>query len=565
MNAKFDAPCRFYVQGNCREGDQCKYSHDTSNIERVNLVRDEKGKLNLKKNNDYQTQDRKIVRGRGRGRGQIDRYQEEEQTKDNYKIDKSDRIEQKQRQQQPRNSYEQKSGQRFGQQKEGNENRQIKQKWDRNQDQQENQIQKPVYREKNNQERNNVNSERWQRNQDIENGDDQQQFQQNTRGRGRGRGRGGRENTFTKRDQIQDEENENERPKERMKERTKERPSQSEQQIENVSITKKVKKNEIQVKKRHQVLNLAQKKNISNLIQIAGYHFQFLGILRTDAIDFYQIPFKRNGIEIIDEERKVTISQTDKQFISAFMQEHPNNEYTLIIQFQKEEESFKNLLVFHNVFHQQCPQIISDISMKEIVYTNFEDGQLFTFCKDGLIRIFTQNDIGQLKYTQHYNVEQSMESVIKVGSNFLIGMRSGQLYLFNGKILTEIPYKFTQKCTQMIIDFNRVILKMDDDIQTSIYILSQNLEIIGPIYKGEKVICLELIKSYESDKLFILGFSESVEIHTEIENKLYPINVMLHQRLMQMKKIEITNENMVTQKFIVGECDEENENIQCST
>ncbi|CAD8212873.1 unnamed protein product [Paramecium octaurelia] len=543
MNAKFDAPCRFYIQGNCREGDQCKYSHDSSNIEKVNLVRDEKGKLNLKKNNDYQTQERKFVRGRGRGRAQIDRYQEEEQTKDNNKIDKSDRIDLKQRQQQPKNSYEQKSGQRFGQQKEANENRQIKYKRDQNQDQQENQNQQPVQREKNIQERNNVNSERWQRNQDNDNGDDQQQFRQNTRGRGRGRGRGGRENTFTKRDHIQDEE--------------KERTNQSEQQIETVSITKKVKKNEIQVKKRHQVLNLVQKKNIANLIQIAGYHFQFLGILRADAIDFYQIPFKRNGNEIIDEEKKVTISQTDKQFISAFIQEHPNNEYTLIIQFQKEEESFKNLMVFHNVFHQQCPQIISDISMKEIVYTNFEDGQLYTFCKDGLIRIFTQNDIGQLRYTQHYNVEQSMESVIKVGSNFLIGMRSGQLYLFNGKILTEIPYKFTQKCTQMIIDFNRVILKMDDDIQTSIYILSQNLEIIGPIYNGEKVICLELIKSYESDKLFILGFSESVEIHTEIENKLYPINVMLHQRLMQMKKIEITNENMVTQKFIVGECNEE--------
>ena len=53
MSTKFDAPCRFYVQGNCREGDQCKYSHDTSNIEKVNLIRDERGKLNLKKNNDY--------------------------------------------------------------------------------------------------------------------------------------------------------------------------------------------------------------------------------------------------------------------------------------------------------------------------------------------------------------------------------------------------------------------------------------------------------------------------------------------------------------------------------
>ncbi|CAK68161.1 unnamed protein product (macronuclear) [Paramecium tetraurelia] len=112
------------------------------------------------------------------------------------------------------------------------------------------------------------------------------------------------------------------------------------------------------------------------------------------------------------------------------------------------------------------------------------------------------------------------------------------------RIITEIPYKFTQKCTQMIIDINRVILKMDDDTSTSIYVLSQNLEIIGPIYSGAKVVCLELIKSYESDKLFILGLSNSVEIYTEIENKLYPINKILNLKLMQLKKIEITNENM---------------------
>ncbi|CAD8205890.1 unnamed protein product [Paramecium pentaurelia] len=540
MNAKFDAPCRFYVSGNCREGDQCKYSHDTSNIEKVSLIRDEKGKL--KKNNDYQSQDRKMIRGRGRGRGQTDRYQDDEQTKDNNKIDKNERVEFNQRQQQSKNSYEKKGFQRQVQQKEGNEDRQIKQKFNRNIDQQEDQNQQPAYKE-----RNNVNSERWQRNQEKDYGDDQQQFRQNIRGRGRGRerGRGGRENTFTRRDYIQDEDKE------------KDRGNQSEQQIETVSIAKRVKINEIQVKKRAQVLNLEQKKNIDNLIQIAGYNFQFLGILKSDSIDFYQILFKRCGIEIIDEEKKVTISHLDKQFISAFIQEHSNNEYTLVIQFQKEEESFKNLLIFYNVFQQQLPQIISDISMKEIVYTNFENGLLYTFCKDGLIRIFQQNEMGQFKYIQHYNVEQSMESVIKVGSNYLIGMRSGQLYLFNGIIITEIPYKFTQKCTQMIIDFNRVILKMDDEDQTSIYILSQKLEIIGPIYNGEKVICLELIKSYESDKLFILGLSNSVEVYTEIDNKLYLINAILNQKFMQMKKIEITNENMVTQKFIVGEYDGE--------
>ncbi|CAD8072483.1 unnamed protein product [Paramecium primaurelia] len=528
MNAKFDAPCRFYVQGNCREGDQCKYSHDTSNIEKVDLVRDERGKLNLK--NGYQSQNRKNVRGRGRG--QIDRYQDEEQIKDYNKIDKSERVDYKQRQQQQNNSYEQKNVQKFGKQLEGNENRQIKQKQDRNLDQQENQIDQFVNRE-----RNNVNSERWQRHENIDNEDDYKQFRQNTNVRGRG----GRENTFTRRDQIQD------------KEKEQYRGNQSEQQIETVSIIKKVKKNEIQVKKRYQVLNLEQKKNIDNLIQIAGYNYQFLGILKSNSIDFYQILFKRSGIEIIDEEKKVTISHLDKQFISAFIQEHQNNVYTLVIQFQKEEESLKNLLIFHNVFQQQFPQIISDISMKEIVYTNFEDGLLYTFCKDGLIRIFQQNVIGQFKYIQHYNVEQCMESVIKVGSNYLIGMKSGQLYLFNGIIITEIPFKFTQKCTQMIIDFNRVILKMDDDDQTSIYILNQKLEIIGPIYNGEKVICLELIKSYENDKLFILGLSDSVEIYTEIDNKLYSINVILNLKLMQMKKIEITNENMVTQKFIVGE------------
>ncbi|CAD8101341.1 unnamed protein product [Paramecium primaurelia] len=540
MNAKFDAPCRFYVSGNCREGDQCKYSHDTSNIEKVSLIRDEKGKL--KKNNDYQSQDRKMIKGRGRGRGQTDRYQDDEQTKDNNKIDKNERVEFNQRQQQSKNSYEKKGSQRQVQQKEGNEDRQIKQKFNRNIDQQEDQNQQPAYKE-----RNNVNSERWQRNQEKDYGDDQQQFRQNIRGRGRGRerGRGGRENTFTRRDYIQDEDKE------------KDRGNQSEQQIETVSIAKRVKINEIQVKKRAQVLNLEQKKNIDNLIQIAGYNFQFLGILKSDSIDFYQILFKRCGIEIIDEEKKVTISHLDKQFISAFIQEHQNNEYTLVIQFQKEEESFKNLLIFYNVFQQQLPQIISDISMKEIVYTNFENGLLYTFCKDGLIRIFQQNEMGQFKYIQHYNVEQSMESVIKVGSNYLIGMRSGQLYLFNGIIITEIPYKFTQKCTQMIIDFNRVILKMDDEDQTSIYILSQKLEIIGPIYNGEKVICLELIKSYESDKLFILGLTNSVEVYTEIDNKLYLINAILNQKFMQMKKIEITNENMVTQKFIVGEYDGE--------
>ncbi|CAK68162.1 unnamed protein product (macronuclear) [Paramecium tetraurelia] len=379
MNAKFDALCRFFVQGNCRQGDQCKYSHDTSNIEKVNLDRDDKGKLNLKKTNDFQSQDRKIFRGRGRGRGYIDRSQEEQQTKEDNKIDKSERNEYKQRQQQSKISYDQNSFQRYGQSQEGNENRQVKQKFDRNFDEQKNQNQQPTHREKHNfnQEKNNVNSERWQRNQENENGEDQQQFRQNTRGRGRGRGREGRENTFTKRDQIQDEE------------RDKERGNQSEWQIETVSLTKKVKKNEIQVKTRSQVLNLEQKKNIDSLIQIAGYHFQFLGILKSDAIDFYQIPFKRSGSDIIDEEKKVTISHLDKQFISAFIQEHPNNGYTLIIQFQKEEESFKNLLIFHNVFQQQCPYIISDISMKEIVYTNFEDGQLYTFCKDGLIRIFS--------------------------------------------------------------------------------------------------------------------------------------------------------------------------------
>ncbi|CAD8123616.1 unnamed protein product [Paramecium sonneborni] len=532
MNAKSDTPCRYFIKGNCREGEECQYSHDTQNIEKVNLIRDDKGKLNLKKNNDFQFE-RRNVRERGRGRGIQDREQDDELEKDYQKKDNSQRIES----QQQKNQNDQKGEKRFGEQQERNEDKRRKQRFDKNLNEQENKNKYGVQGEINN-----VNSERLEKYQENNNEDDQKQYRQ--RGRGRGRGRGGdRENTFKRREFIQDEE--------------KERGDQIKQKGDGFNKIKKVKVNEIQVKKRIQVLNLEQKKNIDNLIQIVGYNFQFLGILKSNSIDFYQIPFKRNGILIVDDEKKVTISHLDKQFICAFIQEHKNDECSLMIQFQKNDESFKNLLIFNNVFHQQIPQIIFDISMKDIVYTNLEDGLLYTFCKDGLIRIFQQNEIGQFKYIQHYNLEQSIENVIKVGSNYLIGVRTNQLYLFNGTIITEIPYKFNKKCTQMIIDLDRVILKMDEDISTSIYVLSQKLEIIGPIYEGEKVICLEIIKSYESDKLFIFGLSNSVEIYTEIENKLYPINVILNQKFIQMKKIEITNENMVTQKFIVGEYDGE--------
>ncbi|CAD8122957.1 unnamed protein product [Paramecium sonneborni] len=528
MNAKFDTLCRYYNKGNCRKGDQCEYQHDTQNIEKVNLVRDEKGKLDIKRNNDFQYErgnTRGRDRGRGRGRGTYERQQDDEKGRENEKIVKNQEIDQ----QQQKNQYEQSEQKGFGQNQEGNKDRQIKQKQNGNVNQQEGYNQQGEQRE-----RNNVNSKRWERHYNNDYEDNQNQFNQNKH----------RKNTFI----VQNKE----------KEMVKQNRQLNEGLSDVVNVVKKVKKNEMQEKKRNQVLNLEQQINVDKLIQIVGYNFQFLGILTTNTIDFYQIPFKRNGVQILDDENKKRISYQDKQLISASIQQHQNDEYSLVIQFtylKKDQECYKNLLIYNNVFNQQVAQLILDISIKEIAYTDLENRQLCTFCKDGLIRIFQQNDMGQFKYTQHYNVEQSIESVIKVGSNYLIGVISGELFIFDGIVISQIAYKFSKKCTQMIVDFNRVILKMDDDDdnKTSIYVLNQKLEIIGPIYDGEQVKCLELIRSYENDKLFIFGLCNSIEIYIEIENKLHLINVIKNQKFTQMKKIEITNENMVTQKFIAGQ------------
>ena len=88
--------------------------------------------------------------------------------------------------------------------------------------------------------------------------------------------------------------------------------------------------------------------------------------------------------------------------------------------------------------------MVLDIGVKNIVYCYLESGQLYTFCSDGLIRIFNQE--ANYKYINHYDLEQGIESVIKVGSNYLIGTRSAKLLLFDGQLATEIPFKTDMKC-----------------------------------------------------------------------------------------------------------------------
>ncbi|CAD8195548.1 unnamed protein product [Paramecium octaurelia] len=407
-------------------------------------------------------------------------------------------------------------------------------------------------------ERNNVNSERWGKIQ--ENQEDQQQevreFQ--FRKTGRGRGRGNSEFFGQKRDHA------NYGRGSSRTEFQRNWDNKGDAQDEAQNAQKRVKKNEVIVKKRAKILKLEQKLEMYEFVKVLGYYNQQLIILKANQIEFYNILFKRNGTDILDEGLRTSLDHWDKIFLNGWVQQKQDGTLNLTIEFLNKGEKIKNLLIYPNLLKQQTNLpineftlkqqshfLINEVTLKNIVLVDHEQDRILTFCQDGLIRIF-QLMGDQYKYIQHLNFEQTIEAVIKVGSNYLIGTRNQKLLLFDGQTIQKINYQFNKLCTQMIVDYNRVILKMDNDNETSIFILTQTLQVMGPIYIGSKINSLGIIRSYENDKLFIFSVNNTIETFIEIDNVLYEFNKISNQSIQNIYKFEMTNENMLIQKYLIG-------------
>ncbi|CAK58878.1 unnamed protein product (macronuclear) [Paramecium tetraurelia] len=406
--------------------------------------------------------------------------------------------------------------------------------------------------------RNNVNSDRWDKIQ--ENDEDQQkdvrEFQ--FRKTGRGRGRGNSQFLGQKRDYA------NYGRGSGRAEFQRNYDNKGDAQDEAFNVQKRVKRNDVIVKKRAKILKLEQNLEMYEFVKVLGYYNEQLIILKANQIEFYNILFKRNGTDILDDSLRTSLDHWGKVFLNGWVQQKQDGTLNLTIEFLNKGETIKNLLIYPNLLKQQANLpindltleqqshlLINEVTLKNIVFVDHEQDRILTFCQDGLIRIF-QLTGDQYKYVQHFNLELTIEAVIKVGSNYLIGTRNQKLLLFDGQTIQKINYQFNKLCTQMIVDYNRVILKMDNENETSIFILTQNLQVIGPIHTGSKINSLGIIRSYENDKLFIFSVNNTIETFIEIDNALYQFNKISDQSIQNIQKFELTNENMLIQKYIIG-------------
>ncbi|CAD8114309.1 unnamed protein product [Paramecium sonneborni] len=516
MNATSEIPCKYFSKNACSKGDQCRFLHDPSLIQNINLEENSDEKQQNKKNYGFENYKKPI-------------YNQKEQTFEDQDS-KSDKISKKDSKFKL-NLKKKNDNFQYNNQMKQNERSQIH----NNEKQSQND-----FRDSKQKQKNNVNSDRWERNQ--ENDEDKQDFKNNyTRGRGnlqfqdyrndqvnfrRGFNRQeqrGFQNYDARKDDFQDEEH-----------------------MQN--IQKRIKKNVVVAKK---ILKLEQSIEIYEIVKIIGFYNQQLIILKANQIEFYNIPFKRNGTDILDDSLKTSLDHWDKILLNGWIQEQSDGRFNLIVEFIRKSEKIKNLLIYPILFQQESHILINEVTIKNIVFAEKEQDLILTFCQDGLIRIFQYCE-DQYKFMQHYNLDQTIETVIKVGSNYLIGTRKQKIFIFDGLEIQSIQYQFDKICTQMVIDFNRVILKFDNETESSIYILTQNLKVNGPMYNGSKIDCLDIIRSYENEKLFIFSIENSVETFIEIDNKLQIFDKLQNQNIKNIQKFEMKNQNMLIQKYIVG-------------
>ncbi|CAD8189252.1 unnamed protein product [Paramecium pentaurelia] len=514
------------------EGDQCRFSHST---ERLNQEGNgERIQLNRQNGSNHQTT-KFAFRGKQNARQINDRNQFEEFQSNVY--DKSNNNDQQ---------YKLNITKQFDNLDNNYQTQNIeKSQQQNNYDQRRSSLND--FRGSQQREKNNVNSDRWERIQ--ENKEDKQNevrdFQNRTTGRGRGRGY--LQQSAYKKDNVNQDRwnNRNEIS------RTQEFNNKMDNYDDQKNVQKRIKRNDVVIKKRAKILKLEQSLEMYEFVKVIGLYNQQLIILKANKIEFYNIPFKRNGIDILDESLKTNFDHMDKIFVNGWVCQKNDGSFNLTIEFLNKGEKIKNLLIYSNLFQQQSHLIINEVSLKKVVFVDYNQDLILTFCQDGLIRIF-QLIQDQYKYIQHYNFEQTIETVIKVGSNYLIGTKNQKILLFDGQTIKKIEYQFNKLCTQMIVDYNRVILKMDNDNESSIYILTQNLQVIGPMYNGSKINSFGVIRSYENDKLFIFNVNNSIETFIEIDNVLYQFNKISNQSIQNIYKFEMTNENMLIQKYIIG-------------
>lgn len=72
--------------------------------------------------------------------------------------------------------------------------------------------------------------------------------------------------------------------------------------------------------------------------------------MKANKIEFYNVLFKRNGIDILDESLKTSFDHMDKIFLNGWICQKHDGSLNLTIEFLNKGEKIKNLLIYPNLF-----------------------------------------------------------------------------------------------------------------------------------------------------------------------------------------------------------------------